>query len=89
MNRLTISVLLLVLTNGSEAAVSNKVIVGAIVSSELAAFENQRYLKPISTKDPLFEAATESGVVLYATPREYPVGAIYGQHLESIHVDQE
>lgn len=138
MNRLIISVLLLVLPNVSGAETSSKVIVpdkkenlttvslvkratkpslhskreakltamsfteerslnrfysngelATIASLKLAAFENQRYLKSINTKDPLFEATIESGEVSYVSPKEHPAGTIYGHRLETTQAHQE
>ena len=63
--------------------------VATIASLKLAAFENQRYLKSINTKDPVFEATTESGEASYVTPREHPAGTIYGHHLELLPTGDE
>jgi flagellar hook protein FlgE len=54
-----------------------------IATIKLAAIENSRSLTERDPESFLLEAGASAGEIQYLPPKEYPVGEIYGHHLES------
>ena len=95
MNGPVISALLFFLVAASQAATSSTETraldrfysdgeVATTATRKLAASQNLRYLKPINTKDLLFEATTKSGEIFYAAPGESLFESIDDHQSESM-----